>query len=320
MTISSPARSTETDDATPAPATGYLAVIAATICWATSGLFVTLIVDSAAVSALALAFWRDLCTFFTLLTGLLLFRRRWLRVQRRDLPWLIALGGISVGTFHVFWNLGVMLNGVAVVTVQQATMPAIVAVVAWLLWREPLTRRKVLAIIITFGGTVLVSGLGISTQASFNLPGLLVGLGVPITYATFSLFGKPLAGRYPPLTILTYGFGFGALALLPLQFFTPQPWPIPGQVWLYAGALVVFSTIVPFTSYTFALSRLPASIAGILAMAEIPFAALLAYLLLGERMTITQWLGAVLVVGGVLLLTWRQGPKKSVTPEHSDPV
>ena len=42
--------------------------------------------------------------------------------------------------------------------------------------------------------------------------------------------------------------------------------------------------------------------------------------LLGERMTITQWLGAVLVVGGVLLLTWRQGPKKSVTPEHSDPV
>ena len=47
-----------------------------------------------------------------------------------DLPWLLGMGA-SLGIFHVFWNLNVFINGVAVATVQQAAMPAIVTVAAW---------------------------------------------------------------------------------------------------------------------------------------------------------------------------------------------
>jgi len=285
-------------------AAGYLAVLVATACWGTSGIFVKFIVTSSGISALALAFWRDLFTFTVLLANLALLRPTWLRVQRRDLIWMAALGSISVGTFHVLWNLGVLLNGVAVVTVQQAAMPAIVTIAAWLLWREPLTRRKVLAIVLTFAGTVLISGLDVLGKVRLSVPGLLVGMGVPVTYATYNLFGKKLAGRYRSPTILTYGFGFGALTLLPFQFLTPQPWPVPGLTWLWFAALIVFSTIFPFSVYTFGLGRLPASVASILAMTEIPFASLYAYLLLGERLAATQLIGAVLVISGVLLLSW----------------
>jgi len=133
-----------------------------------------------------------------------------------------------------------------------------------------------------------------------------MGLGIPATYATFNLFGKQLAGRYHSLTILTYGFGFGALTLLPFQLFTPQPWPVPGSSWLWLAALVGLSTIIPFSIYTFGLSQLAASVASILAMTEIPLAYLYAYLLLGERLTIVQFGGAALVVSGVLLLSWRR--------------
>ncbi len=284
---------------------GYLAVLAATVCWGTSGIFVKFIVTSSGISALALAFWRDLFTFTALLVGVGVLRPAWLRVQRRDLLWMVALGSISVGTFHVLWNLGVLLNGVAVTTVQQAAVPVIVAIAARLLWSEPLTRRKVLAIVLTFAGTVLVSGLDVLGKAKLTVPGLLVGMGVPVTYATFTLFGKQIAGRYRAPTILTYGFGFGALTLLPFQFITAQPWPVPGMTWLWLAGLVSLSTIIPFSAYTFGLGRLPASVAGILAMAEIPFASLYAYLLLGERLTATQLVGAALVISGVLSLSWR---------------
>jgi drug/metabolite transporter (DMT)-like permease len=64
---------------------GPLAVLVATACWATSGLFVKLILAKYDVSALALAFWRDLSTFVVLLVGLLLLRPTWLRVNREDL-------------------------------------------------------------------------------------------------------------------------------------------------------------------------------------------------------------------------------------------
>mgnify|MGYP001154718746 CR=1 FL=1 len=283
---------------------GYLAVLLACAGWGTSGIFVKFIAADSNVSALALAFWRDLSTFTVLLLTLGLLRPAWLRAERRDLIGLLALGS-SLGALHVFWNLGVLLNGAAVATVQQAAMPAIVTVAAWLLWNEPLTRRKVLAIVLTFAGTVLVSGLDVLGRANLTAPGLLVGLGIPITYAGYNLFGKRISARYRSPTILFYGFGFGALTLLPLQFFTPQPWPVPPSTWIWFAALIGLSTIIPFSIYTFGLGRLPASVASILAMSEIPIVSVYAYFILGERLTTTQLIGAALVVSGMLLL-WRK--------------
>jgi DME family drug/metabolite transporter len=289
---------------------GSLAVLLAAACWGTSGVFVKLVVGEVEVSALALAFWRDITTFAVLLVGIILLRPAWLRVERRDLPWVVGLGA-SLGIFHVFWNLAVMLNGAAVATVQQAAMPAIVAVVAWFLWREALTWVKVGAIVLTFVGTVLVSGLDVLGQAQITWGGMFVGLGTPITYASWTLFGKKVRATYNPLTTLLYAFAFGALTLLPFQFFTPQPWPVPASAVLWFAALIGLATITSFSSYTYALGRLPASVASILAMSEIAFVAVYAYVLLGERLTLSQILGAALVVAGVLLLSLRRKRSQS---------
>lgn len=282
---------------------GYLAVLLATACWGSSGVWVQFIVDASGISALALAFWRDLATFLVLFVGLLLLRPTWLRVRQQDLKWLAGLGA-TLGVFHVFWNLGVLLNGPAVATVQQAAMPAIVSIFAWLLWREPLTGRKGLAIVLTFIGTVGVSGVDVLGQADLTLGGFLVGLGIPLTYAGWTLFGKRVRGDYNPATTLTYGFGFGALALLPLQAFTPQPWPVSAEALTWFAGLIGVATLLAFLLYTFALGRLQASVAGILAMAEIPIVAVYAYFLLNQRMSLDQVAGAALVIAGVLMLSW----------------
>lgn len=281
---------------------GHLAVLLASACWGTSGIFVKFVITASEVSAPALAFWRDLTTFVVLLIALRLLRPTWLQVKPSDLKWLAAVGG-SLGILHVFWNLAVFLNGAAVATVQQAAMPAIVTVIAWLIWHEPLTGRKILAIILTFVGTVLVSGLTVLGQSDLSLVGLLVGLGTPLTYAGWNLFGKKVRGDYRSFTILTYAFGFGALVLLPVQFFTPQPWSVQPSTLLWFAGLIGVPTIAGFSIYTFALGQLQASVATILAMAEIPIVAVYAYLLLGERMRADQALGAVLVIAGVLMLS-----------------
>jgi drug/metabolite transporter (DMT)-like permease len=284
---------------------GSLAVLLASACWATSALFVKLILTGGDVSALALAFWRDLCTFVVLLAGIGVLRPAWLRLARADLRWLAAMG-ISLGAFHVFWNLGVFLNGAAVATVQQAAMPAIVAVVAWLVWREALTWVKIGAILLTFAGTVLVSGLDVLGRAQISTEGLLVGLGIPVMYAAWNLFGKRVRSRCNPVTTLVYAFGFATLALLPLQFATPQPFPVSPSILLWFAGLIGVSTLGGFLIYLWVLDRLPASVATILAMSEIAFVAVYAYFLLGERLSPSQIVGALLVVGGVLLLSWRR--------------
>jgi drug/metabolite transporter (DMT)-like permease len=288
---------------------GYLLVLGAAACWSTSGLFIRQAVAGGGFSALSLAFWRDAVTFLLLLASLALFRPRWLRVERRDLPWLIGLGGIGVGTFHVLWNLAITNLGYAVATVLLYSSPAFVTFMAWLLWREPLTRTKALAIVLTLAGCVLAAGFEELAAIQITAGGLILGLVAAMAYGSFSLFGRQVAGRYSPWTVLTFGFGFGALALLPFQFGRPLPGPVSPISWLWFGGLVTLATIAPFGAYLAALRRLPVSVASILAASEVAFGTLVGTLYYRERLEGLQIAGAVLVVAGVVLIAARGAEK-----------
>jgi DME family drug/metabolite transporter len=284
--------------------TGYAAVITAAACWGASGVFVKLIAGNETVSATALAFWRDVTTFICLLfAGLTAYPGR-IRIQRSD--WrLIAGMGASLGLFHIFYNVGIMLNGAAVTTVQQAVMPAIVTIAARYLWQEPLTGRKIVALLMAFAGTVLVAGLADLEAGGFSLSGLLIGFCVPCLYAAWNLYAKKLRMQYGALVVLIFAFGIASALLLPLQFFISQPWPIQPRTWLWFAGLIGISSLAAFFLYAVGIGRLQASIASILLMSEIAFAVFYAYLFLEERLTTSQIAGAVLVVGGVLQLLRR---------------
>jgi DME family drug/metabolite transporter len=281
---------------------GYLLVLGAAAAWSTSGLFIRWTVAGSGLSALSLAFWRDLTTFLCLLICLGLIRPRWLRVARGDLPWLAALGAVGVGTFHVLWNLAILHIGYAIATILLYSSPAFVTLMAWLIWREPLTRFKILAIILALTGCVLVAGREQLTGVEMTAGGLILGLTAAIAYGSFSLFGRQVALRYSPWTVLTYGFGFGALALLPLQFGGASPLPVRPETWIWFAALVLLATILPFGAYLAGLGHLPVSVASILAASEVVFGSLIGYVVFGEALTALQMVGGGLVIAGVLLL------------------
>jgi DME family drug/metabolite transporter len=281
---------------------GYLLVLGAAAGWSTSGLFIRWTVAGSGLSALSLAFWRDLVTFACLLAGLGLIRPRWLRVERSDLPWLAALGAIGVGTFHVLWNLAILHIGYAIATILLYSSPAFVTLMAWLIWREPLTRFKILAILLTLAGCVLVAGKEELAGVELTAGGLILGLVAALAYGSFSLLGRQVTPRYSPWTVLTYGFGFGALALLPFQFGGAPPLPVSSTTWLLFAGLVLMATIAPFAAYLTGLGHLPVSVASILAASEVVFGSLIGYLIFGEQLRGLQLIGAGLVIGGVLLI------------------
>jgi drug/metabolite transporter (DMT)-like permease len=286
-------------------------VILAALCWSTSGIFITRIMEGGAVAPLSLAFWRVLVTFTCLLAALAVLRPGSLRVARRDLPWLAGMGALAMGTFQVLWILSVLTNGMSIATVIQCTSPALVTLLAWVIWREALTWQKWGAIALTCAGTCLVAGLTSSDGLQVSTLGLLIALGSALAYAGITLFTKKLTGHYNPWTILMYGFGFAALALLPFQFGRPLPQPEGWQTYGYFAALVLIPTIGGYTFYALGLRHLQASVASITGMAEVPFAAINGYVFLGERLDALQALGALIVISGVALLSWR--PKRTDT-------
>lgn len=282
---------------------GILIVIAATACWATSGIFINLIIRETELSAVGLAFWRDLTTSILLFVGILIIKPKLLIVKKKDLPWLIGMGAISIGIFHVFWNKAVVMIGASLATVVQCNAPIFVTIMAWFIFREKITIRKIIAVVLAVVGTVLVSGISGVGEWKIVPIGLLIALGSAITYGSLSLFGKKLSGDYNAWTIMFYIFSIGTLTLFAVQLGQPDPWPSsPGFLPLFTG-FVLISTITGFTLYTTSLKLLPASVASITATSEIFFASILAYIFLHERMDLWQILGSVLIIAGVILVS-----------------
>jgi drug/metabolite transporter (DMT)-like permease len=290
---------------------GVLTVILATVCWSTSSILINLIYQNFSIPAVSLAFWRDFSTFSVLLLGILVFQPKLLKIKRPDLPWFMAMGAISIGLFHVTWNRSVVLLGASIATVMQSNAPIFVTIIAWLFLGEALTSRKILAVILAVTGTVLCAGIIDAGGQEITIPGLIIGLVGAIAYGTYPLFGKKLAGNYSQWTILFYIFTFGWLTLLPFQFSMQLPWPVPGTVLGFFTALILVSTIGGFGIFTIALKSIQASVASITATSEIIFAAILAYIILGERLDIWQILGAVLVISGVILVSLPNGKSKA---------
>ena len=282
---------------------GLLLVIVATLCWSTSGIFINLITDATGISAVGLAFWRDLSTFLILLGGLSILQPKYRRVDREDLPWLMAMGAISIGTFHILWNTSVVVIGASLATVMQSNAPIFVTVMAWFLFKEPLTTRKILAVILAAIGTFFIAGIHGQGNIQVTTGGMLIALGSAITYGTLSLFGKKLSRNYSSWTILLYIFGFGTLTLLPFQFNRSLPANITPDVLLLFLGFLFISTISGFGLYTSGLMKLQASVASITATTEILFAAVLAYFFLNERLDMWQIIGSIFIISGVVLVT-----------------
>jgi len=287
---------------------GYLLVLGAACCWATSGILLKQILVNYEPTPLTLAFWRDFLTFVVMIAALGLFRRDLLRVKRRDLLPLAGMGVVSVGIFHVLWVYAVDLIGVAPAHVFNYTAPAFVVLFSWLLWREPITRRRLGALLLTFVGAVLIAEAYDLSLFRLNWVGVMVGLGTGITWATYSIFGKLSLHRYSSWTLVTYAFGLSAATILlpqPLRSLS-FPWSQPAHVWFWLWLLALVPTVVGFSLYTWALNHLSASAAIITATVETAVAAVLAYLVFGDVLSPLQTLGGIAVIVGVILLSRKE--------------
>jgi drug/metabolite transporter, DME family len=272
--------------------------------WASSGLFINGIASHSDLSPLNLAFLRELFTFLVFLIVVLVWDRKYFKVAKKDLIWLALMGGIGIGYFHALWNASVLINGMSIATMLQYNEAVIISLAAAYFFKEHIHWRKIVAILGSVGGTALISGLITLEAGKVSVLGLLIGLSSAVAHAGFNLFGKKLCGSYSAITIMLYAFGFGTLALLPLQFIQPLPTFVSPPAILHLAILVIYPTVLAFAFFTAALKKMPVSTANIIATSEVPMAAVLGYVFLHETLDTWQTIGAGLVVLSVVLVSF----------------
>lgn len=304
---------------------GYAVALTSAIILSTTAIFISYLTKNYHIPALVLAFWRELFTALALLIALAALRPQLLRVTWPQLRYLFGYG-VVLALFNALWTSSVAISGAAISTVLVYCSTGFTALLGWWLLGERMSWEKLVAVALCLGGCAFVAeALDLQIWRAHG-GGLALGLLSGLGYAIYSLMGRSAAQRgLSPWSTLLFTFGIAAGIVLLINLLGGQLIPqaartpsdllwlgtsLPG--WGTLALLAIGPTLLGFGLYNSSLGYLPASVANLIATLEPAFTALIAYFLLGERLSGTQIFGSLLILGGVVFLRIHESrPRRS---------
>lgn len=279
-------------------------VAAAAVLWGALVIFVRKL-NAAGFSAMDIVCIRAYGSSFFLAIGLGLLQRPLLRAKLKDCWCFVGTGVFSIVFFSYCYFRNVEVSSVAVSSILMYTSPVWVTLLSAIFFKEKITKRKSLALILALAGCILVSGIT-NGLGNVSVQGILLGLGSGIGYGLYTIFGQfALNKGYHPMTVAFYTFLFACVGVLPfvsvssiLNRLLSDP-----VLWVYAICIAFFATCVSFSLYTIGLQYLEPGRAAVLATLEPIVATLVGVVLYQEALTAVMVIGIVLVLISSILIS-----------------
>lgn len=278
-------------------------IIIAACFWGSMGIFVrklaafgfnSIQIVSIRVTLAALIF----CLF------LLVKERSGFRISPGDITLFLGLGLGSILFFTVCYFSAITVMPLSTAAILLYTSPIWIMLMSALFFHEKMDGRKILALLLAFGGCVLVSGI---SGEGISLTGLLLGLGSGIGYGLYSILGTIALRKYSPYTVTAYTFLIAAagswIICRPVDMISKfeKADDLAGLVFFCILTALV-TAVIPFLSYTIGLRSVKASKAGIIATLEPVVATIIGSICFSESLSLLSGLGIALVLAAVVIL------------------
>jgi drug/metabolite transporter (DMT)-like permease len=226
--------------------------------------------------------------------------RRAARWTTRDIALLLVLGVFGIALNQVFFVMGLSHTSVSHSSIVIALMPVLVLLMAAIGGQEKLTWRKVAGLAIALAGVVVLQTMRHGGEASIT--GDLYTLLCGVVFAAYTVFGKAVLARHDTVTMNTFAYLGGALALSPVILWNIGRFnfaSVSAAAWLSVGYMAIFSSVVSYLIYSYALSHIAASRVSAFSYLQPLGATLLAIPILGEHLTAPLLIGGALTLAGV---------------------
>ncbi len=194
------------------------------------------------------------------------------------------------------------------------TYPMFVVIFGALFFRQPVTKRALIALAISYAGLTLIFG------ENFTLEGHNVAIGAgwvliaAITFALYQLLAKTAIDDMGPKMFTCIGMTGASIAAF-IEFFlsghSASQLLVTGQLLFYSVLVAVGATVLPTFFMSAALHRISASANATIGVLSPVSTIILAAIILGERMSVMEVTGTLLVIGGVGWFTFA-GRSKSL--------
>jgi len=225
----------------------------------------------------------------------------WLLVQG------VAYAGTALGFFVALQHLSAGL-----VSILFYIHPLITIVCASLLWRERIGKTVIYSALLAMAGVALVSQDG-GVALATSLVGLAWVMLSATSYSAFTLIGQRTTAKQEALVVTTYSITYCALFLValnpPLYMFDGS---LSAEMWLIGIFVAIVSSVTAILLYIVGIKAIGAAKAAVASVLEPLSGLLIASVLLGERLSVSQWLGVVIIVAAVIYL--QRDKKDEVEP------
>lgn len=220
-----------------------------------------------------------------------------------------ALGGVWFSLDVIAWNTSLTYASAASATLLGNTSSVIVALVAWLIFREKLRGKFWLGLFIAVAGVLLVLGADLimvqETQAIADTRtyGNLLSLLGAFFYAGYLLTTQHTRAHLDTVSSLFFMSAVGSVILLAVNVVQGQMLiGFAPQTWLALLGLALITHVGGWLAINYALGHLRASIVSVTLLAQPVMTALFSIPLLGEALFPLQIIGGGLVLGGIYIV------------------
>ncbi len=282
---------------------GTIFIILAALAWSTMGSLARLM-NAIGLYSLEISQIRLTVAFITVFLFLLIGKRSLFRIKLKDIWCFLGTGLCSLLMYCICYFRALETVSISLVTVLTYMAPIYIMLMSAVLFHEKITGRKLLSLLLSVGGCVLVSGILFGVNG--DITGLLLAAAAGFFYALYSIFTKFAINRgYTTWTILLYTFAF---SMIGCAFFAD--WGHIGEVIVSTPTALplcigfgVITCFVPYALYSCGLQEIEMSRASIINCLDVVSSTILGAVFFHEIPSWTAVCGIALVLGSIVLLS-----------------
>lgn len=214
----------------------------------------------------------------------------------------IVLAGCAMGLFQVLFFQSISLTGVAVGTmVTIGSGPIIATATEFVVSRKFSWTMAGGVAVALVGLSILVLGSSPTDGGHFSFQGIASGVGAGACYAAYTHISKGLLTRgWSGAWVMAQSFSVSALICSAFIFTVPMQWLSSSQSVFTVLYLGIATIAIPYLLYALSLARLTSAVVVTLTLIEPVTATALGDFFLDENITMVSWLGAAIVLSGLI--------------------
>jgi drug/metabolite transporter (DMT)-like permease len=226
------------------------------------------------------------------------------KIQFKHLKYFLGIALCEPFLYFLCETYGQTMVSPTVTSVIVATIPLFTPIVGFFILKEQINLPIIIGIIISMVGVLAVVFSG-NNDISGQVIGAILVFGAVITALGYAVFVKYLIQRYNATTLVFYQNFIGLIYFIPCFFIIDFLHLSEMRFTFNAVAsivqLSVFASVIAFIFYSRSVKVLGVTKAGVFAYIIPVLTALFAFLMVGERLTIVQWFGMVIVIAGLFV-------------------